>query len=269
MDLGGKHALTRPLTRLTKAGAPYARPPEVEAQLNQLLGEPITEQLARAQCTDKGSPRFLKDECLVYLAREGWIEDDLALYSEVSQQLIRRSTRTIQRTLQLLGVAADDLQDVFGDVITQMLTEVLDDDGAGDFYQAKFRRALRYLILKVHARYERRHERLLTENRLCAPRDEDSDDDEDSLIEDMVRQPGDVAHDAMQLLEIREALAAIQDPRHRQAFVLHHYDDWPIETQDPLRPSVSGYFAVSSRTVRSWIRAAEGDLAEWRAGNRS
>lgn len=267
MALGGKHALAKPLTRSTKAGTPYVRPPEVESQLNELLGESAAEQLARAKCTDKGASQFLKDECLVYVVREAWLADDSALYSELSQQLIRRCIRAIQRTLRLLGVAADDLQDVYGDVITEMMTAILDDEGAGDFYQAKFRRALRFLTLKVHARYERQHERLMTENRLYAPRSEE--DEEDGSLEEWVRQPGDVAEDAVQLLEIRQALAAIRDPRHQQAFVLHHYDDWPIETQDPLAPSVSGHFEVTPRTVNNWLRAAERDLAEWRAANRA
>ena len=269
MALGGKHALAKPLTRSTKAGKPYVRPQEVEVQLNQLLGESPAEQLARAKCTDKGSSRFVKDECLVYLVREAWFADDVAVYSELSQQLIRRCTRTIQRCLRLLGVAAEDLEDVFGDVITQMMTEILDDGGGGDFYQARFRRGLRFLTLKVHARYERQHERLLTENRLSAPRDEEGDGEQDGSLEDRMRQPGDVAEDAIHLLEIREALAAIRDPRHRKAFVLHYYDDWPIETQDPRMASVSVHFQVTPRTVNNWLRAAERDLAEWRAAKRA
>lgn len=269
MDLGGKRTLARPLTRSTAAGKLYVRPPEVEAQLNELLGEPTVDQLARAACTEKGSPRFLKDECLVYLVRDAWLADDLALYSELSHQLIKRCTGAIQRTLRLLGVAADDLQDVYGDVITAMMSAILDDEGAEEFYQARFRRALRYVTLNVHARYERQHERLMTENRLNGPRGEEDKEDADGSLEERVRQPGDVAEDAVQLLEIREALAMIRDPRHRQAFVLHHYDDWPIETQEPLAPSVSGHFKVTPRTVNNWLRAAERDLAEWRAANRA
>lgn len=269
MALSGKHALAKPLTHSNKAGAPYVRPPDVEAQLNELLSESPAEQLARAKCTDKGSPRFLKDECMVYLIREAWLADDSVLCSELSQQLIRRCTRPIRRTLQLLGVAPDDLQDVFGDVIAKMMTAILDDEGKGDFYQVRFRQALRFRMIEVHARYERQHERLLTENRLCASRDGEDDDDEDGSFEDRVRQPGDVAEDAVQLLEIREAVASIRDPRHRRAFVLHHRDDWPIETQDPLNPSVSGHFKVTPRTVSNWLRTAERDLAEWRAANRA
>lgn len=265
MALGGKHALARPLTRSTKAGTPYVRPQEVEAQLNQLLGETAAEQLARAKCTDKGSPRFIKDECLVYLVREAALADDLALYSEVSQRLISRCTSQIQRSLRSLGVAGDDLPDVHGDVITSMMDAILDDEGAGDFYQVKFRRALRFLTLNVHARYERQHERLLTENHLHPPVGDEDEDEEGDSLEERARQPGDVADDAVQLLEIREALAAIRDPRHRQAFVLYHYDDWPIETQEPHAPSIIGHFNVTPRTVNNWLRAAQRDLAEWRA----
>ncbi len=268
MALGRKRALIKPLTRSTKAGSPYARPPEVESQTNELLSEPAAEQLARAKCTENGSPRFLKDECLVYLIAEAWLADDLELYSELSQQLIRRYTPRIQRTMRLLGVPRDDLHDVYGDVITAMMTAILDDKGAGDFYQAKFRRALRFLAINIHARYERQHERLMTENRLHTSRGEDGEEEEGGSLEERVRQPGDVAHDAFQILEIREALAAIRDPRHWQAFVLHHYDDWPIETQDPHAPSVSGHFEVTPRTVNNWLRGAERDLAEWRAANR-
>lgn len=267
--MGGKHAVARPLTRSTKAGSPYVRPPEVEAQLNVLLGEPTAEQLARAKCTDKGSPRFLKDECLVYLIREAWLAEDLALYSDLSHQLIERCTPRIRRSLRLLGVAHGDMHDVHGDVITGMITAILDDEGAGDFYQARFRRALRFLTLKVHARYERQHERLLSENRLNASRDSEDEDQEAGSLEERVHQPGNVADDAVQRLEIREALAAIRDPRHRQAFVLHHYDDWVIETQDPLMPSISGHFKVTPRTVNNWLRAAERDLADWRTANRA
>jgi DNA-directed RNA polymerase specialized sigma24 family protein len=269
MALGGKRVLAKPLTRSTKAGTPYVRPSDVESQLNALLNEPAAEQLARVKCTEKGSPRFLKDECLVYLIREAWLADDSALYSELSQQLIRRCTPSIQRTLRLLGVAGDDLHDVYGDVITAMITAILGDEGAGEFYQAKFRRAMRFLAINIHARYEREHERLVTENRLPTTRGEEDEDEEDGSLEERVRQPGDVADDAVQLLEIREALAAIRDPRHRQAFVLHHCDDWPIETQDPRAPSVSGHFKVTPRTVNNWLRAVERDLAEWRAAKRA
>ena len=49
MALGGKKALAKPLTRSTKTGTPYVRPPEVEAQLEDLLQTSADEQLARAK----------------------------------------------------------------------------------------------------------------------------------------------------------------------------------------------------------------------------
>ena len=69
MALGGKSVLTKPLTKSTKAGQPYTRPPAVETQLVELLRAGADEQLVRAKSTDKHSSDYLLDECLVYLVQ--------------------------------------------------------------------------------------------------------------------------------------------------------------------------------------------------------
>lgn len=266
MALGGKRGLARPLTRSTKAGRPYARPPEVESQLEELLGASADEQLGRATTADKGSPQFVRDECLVYLIREAWLANDSARYSTLTAQLLRRCTRSIQRNLRALGVAADDEKDLYGDVVTAMMTAILDEDGAGEFYEVRFRLALRRLTIKVHGKYATRQERAQREDSLNAPSGGDDEGEEEGVaLEEHVGGTENVADDVGQRLVIREALAAIRDPRHRQAFVLHFYDDWPIETKDPLDPSISRRFGVTPRTVSNWLRTAEHDLAAWRA----
>ena len=266
MALGGKHALAKPLTRSTKDGRPYARPPEVESQLEELLRASAEEQLARARIADKALPKYVKDECLVYLIRESWLADDSARYSDLTAQLLGRCTRSIQRNLRALGVAADDKRDLYGDVIAAMIGAILDEDGAGEFYQVRFRRALRFLILKVYEKYARRQERAQCEDSLNAPSGGDDEGQENGVaLEERVGWSEDVADDVGQYLVLREAIAAIRDPRHREAFVLHYYDDWPIETKDPLDPSISRHFGVTPRTVSNWLRAAERDLAAWRS----
>jgi DNA-directed RNA polymerase specialized sigma24 family protein len=266
MALGGKGALAKPLTRSTKAGKPYARPPEVEAQLSELLRRSADEQLARAKVMDRSAPQYVKDECLVYQIRDAWLADDAERYSTLMAQLLRRCTRSIQRNLRALGVATGDVKDVYVSVIESMMAAILADDGSGDFYQVRFRRGLRFQILRVHARYARRQQRAQLEDSLNAPsgRGEEGEEYGDAL-EERVGGPEDVAGDAERRLVIREAVAAIRDSRHRKAFVLHYYDDWPIEAKDPLEPSISRHFDVSPRTVNNWLRAAERDLAEWRA----
>ena len=266
MSLGGKRVLIKPLTRSTKAGRPYARPPEIESELEALMGASVDEQVGRASVVDKASPKFVRDECLVYLVREAGLSADSARYSELTAHLLRRCIRSIWRNLRALGVAADDLEDLYGDVVTAMMSAVLDARGAGEFYQIRFRRALRLQILKVHEGYTLRQERAQKQDSIHAPLTGGEDgEDEGTALEDLIGGPADLADDVERRLVIREALAAIRDQRHRRAFVLHHYDDWPIETKDPLDPSISRHFDVTPRTVNNWLRSAERDLAEWRA----
>lgn len=266
MALGGERGLARPLTRSTRAGEPYVRPPEVESQLELLLGASANEQLTRAAETNKESPRYVRDECLVYLIRDAWVAGDSARYSTLTEQLLRRSARGIQHNLRTLGVAPGDEKDVYGEVISGMMSAILDDGGAGDFYQARFRRALRFLVLSVYDKYARRQKRARREDDLDTPLGGDDMKAEDGVtLEERLPEDAEVAARIEQRLLIREALAAIRDPRHREAFVLHYYDDWPIETKDPLDPSVSRHLGVTPRTVNNWLREAERDMTAWRS----
>lgn len=268
MARGGKRAPAKPLTRSTEAGRPYARPPEVESQLEELLNASVDEQLKRAMTVDRESPQFIRDECLVYLIHEAWLADDSARYSALTVQLLRRCTRSIKRSLRALGVDIGDANDVYGKIVTAMVSAILDEDDKGDFYQVRFRRALRFLILKVYDQYAKRQQRAQWEDSLNAPSNGDNEAEEDgNVLEELVPRPGNIVDEVERLLVIREALEAIRDPRHRQVFVLYHYDDWPIETKDPLNPSISRHFGVTPRTVNNWLRAADRDLAQWRAAN--
>ena len=206
----------------------------------------------------------MRDECLVYLIREASLANDSGRYSTLIVQLLRRCVRRIERNLWALGVATDDKKDVYSDVVTAMITAILDEGGAGEFFQVRFGRALRYLTLNVHAKYARRQERAQMEDSLNAPLAGDEEEGDGVAFEERVGGREDVAADVEQRLIIREALASIRDARHREAFVLHYCDDWPIETNDPFDPSISRHFGVTPRTVNNWLRAAERDVAAWR-----
>ncbi len=61
----------------------------------------------------------------------------------------------------------------------------------------------------------------------------------------------------------REALALLDEPM-RTAFVLRHYEGWPIEDRDETVPTISRYFNKTPRTIRNWMTTAEQALAAWR-----
>jgi hypothetical protein len=273
MALGGKGALAKPLRKSTKAGEPYTRQPEVESQLNEVLRTSAAEQLGRARTIDKDSPQYLLDECLVYLVLEAALADDSQQYHALAAMLLKRVTRSIERKLQALGVADDDVEDVHQEVVSAMMTSILAGQ-AGEYYQVRFRSALYRQLLKSYDRYMVHRRRTRREQSLDAPmhNGESANGEDVATFGELLESAEDVAAeveerllDAQRGLLVPEALEAISNPNHRKAFVLHHYYEWQVESNDPSVPTLSQLFDRTPRMVRNWLRTAEGQLVEWRA----
>lgn len=272
MALGGNEAVPKPLTKLTKAGKAYSRPPDVESQLSELLRESEREQLTRARLTDSRARQFVLDECLVYLVREAGLGDDPERYNRWVGVLLNRITGSIARKLRELGVAREDVDDIHQEVVLTMMKSIL--GGAkGEYYQVHFRSALNRQLLKSYDKYARARRRTTRERSLDEMvRSDDGDDGGGAYTfgetlasaEDMAAE---VEH---RLLETerrqlaRDALQAITNPDHRKAFVLYHLEEWQIESTDPEAPTLSKLFDRTPRMIRNWIRTAERQLAEWR-----
>lgn len=269
MALSGTPMLAIPLTRTKKSGEPYRRPPDVEAQLETLLRASVAEQLTSAVATDSRAPEYLKDECLVYLIREAALAEDAERYSTLMTSLLKRCTRGIERKLRALGVADDDVADVYGEIILAMMSAILAADGSGEFYQVRFRRALRFQLLKTYDWYALRQRRAKREQPLDSLEGATDEGDEAAgTLAEVLESTDTVAEDAERRMFTSQALDAIRDPRHREAFVLHHFYDWPIEAIDPREPSISQRFDRTPRMVRNWLRTADRELAAWRAAKR-
>lgn len=264
MEPGAERVRAEPLTRVTRAGVRYRRPAAVEAQLAEVLALRMPALIARAQITDRASPAYLKDECLVYLVRAAGLGDDADRFNTLTSLLLRRCTPAIRQALAGLGVAPDDLADVTGELIEAMLTAILAPDGRGDFYQVRFRKALKYQLLNVYERYARRRRRADRQDSLSTPVGGGTDGDDLALLEEFIGSREELAEDVERRMLIREALSAIVNPRHREAFVLHYLEDWQIEALDPSTPCISRHFGVTPKTVYNWLQAAHADLAAWR-----
>jgi DNA-directed RNA polymerase specialized sigma24 family protein len=60
--------------------------------------------------------------------------------------------------------------------------------------------------------------------------------------------------------KIRLGLAAIKDPRHREAVILHYLKGWPISDKDPMALTLCSHFDVTDRAIRKWIATAFGEM---------
>ena len=63
---------------------------------------------------------------------------------------------------------------------------------------------------------------------------------------------------------IKAGLSSIPDSRHRTAFILCHYEGWPIKSDDPSEVTISTYFDVTPRTIQNWLVVAEKSLIKYR-----
>lgn len=268
MVSGGKRMLASPLTRSTRAGVPYRRPPAVEAQLLDVLATSEAESARRAGIADRSSPEALRDECLVHLARLAVRDGDAERFTLATGTLLRRCVGRMRRRFRSLGVAPDEVGDLCQAVVQQLMAAIVAEDGGADGYEVCFGRVLKCRVLNVFDAYERRQQRVDACDRLSDPLGDDETDD-GTTREETLGGGEDVALSAERRMVIAEALGAIVDERHREAFVLRHLEDWPIGPRDATRPTISGRFDVEPRTITNWLKAAERDLAEWRAARGS
>ena len=62
--------MARPLNKTKPDGAPYTRPPEIEAAIDAALGQDLEIVCDRARLRDRQAGTYLPSECLVHLIRE-------------------------------------------------------------------------------------------------------------------------------------------------------------------------------------------------------
>lgn len=252
----------RQLTRCNRDGVPYRREAAVERQIEQgLLCTPAA-MIERANVRDATAPAYLQEECLVYLLREFAGRGELPVVEALSEALLARCACYINGKLLALGPQARD--DAFDEVVARLFDLMLDrESDRGDFLQVRFWVVLEKLVITAFGRQVKELSRAARQVPLSALPGASGDDDVHvSARMDAVAAP---SLPAEQALLYREALATLEEP-YRTAFVLRHYEGWPIEDSDPRVPTISRYFDKTPRTIRNWMAAAEQTLAVWRGG---
>ena len=255
----------RPLTRPNAEGVVYQRLPAVEQQIGAALALDPADLLVRARMADYRVSGFLQEECLVYLIRECHRQCQETLVNELSAILLRRSAKFVNGRLQAL--TPDQVDEAFSGVMTELFTKVLAvDDDRGDYLQVRYWKALGRLTTTAFTNQIREHERA-QQTATMSPADdkgvEVSGDDRgvfSALGATVVKVFSPERH---ALLE--DGLGVLPEPQ-RTAFILHHYDRWPIESKDAAVPTISKYFDKTPRTIHNWLKQAEQALQAWREG---
>lgn len=150
--------MLEPLTRRNRRGHVYAREPDVALQIATAL--PLSQGALRTRTaiSDRRSPDYMKEECLIYLVRHYHRTGDEQKVSDLCTALVRRVTRIIRKHLRSLGPEA--LDEGYSEVLTRLFRKILDlSTDKADFFQVRFWVAMKRLCIQVFDDQLAEHER--------------------------------------------------------------------------------------------------------------
>lgn len=252
---------TTPLTHSQRDGSPMIRPIEIERQIAAVIALNPSEISLLVANYDKDSPDYVKEETLVYLIREFHRFGEEDLVNRLVEVLEKRCKDRITSQLRLVS------EDAYRDVVFELLERILDvDSDRGDFLQVRFWKGLKFIIIDISRKYIKEvklAQQLMSLSELTGEDTDDEIDDSSKTILTPLDREIEPRRIEKTVVGI-DGLEAINNPKHRWAYVLHYKYDWNIESQDPDIPTLSKKFGKDPRTIHNWLTKAETDIQLWR-----
>lgn len=210
------------------------RPPEVEAQLSQLMAG-----------RDADGPQL--PETMVHLARQALAQRHQPNAHRHIDARVRQVLEHAEGQLgrQLRGFEASERAEIVEEALGRLAILLLQTDDAADFFEVRFDLALKRLRIDV-ARHVRRRRAPLVE--LPEPTE---------LASEPIAEVRQSTLSPEERAMLTDALGRL-DERARRAMVLHHLLGVPIASAHG--PSVAQQLDVSERTVRNILARARDQL---------
>ena len=259
--------MARPLTKTDLEGELYARPPAVEAQIDEAVCLSRTGLQTRLSITDRNAPGYLRSECLVHLVRQGRRAEDQQLMSAVLPVLLGRCEANL-----LIKVPDGRMPDAASlrQRILDDLTDLFVTDGKGDFpdeldfYECKFNKAFRALRIDAVRRDGTRRRRSIavielppSEATIEPDAYEDASTRISGLFAALTTQESDVSR-----RELMDAIEALPDEE-RDAVILR-VQGYKVESQDPEEETVATRCNCTGRTIRNRLARAAAKLSHFK-----
>jgi DNA-directed RNA polymerase specialized sigma24 family protein len=249
--------MPRALNKMTKGGIGYKRPPEIDASIDEALGQKPEEQLRRANIRDPADSAYMSSECLVHLVREARLSGDKRAVDRLLIPLLSRCERRLKRTIPHSRPDAQGLRDEVLQTFCELLARVgtNQDATALDLFECKFNKGLATL----------RYRRLRKENnRGKLFRDIGREIDEDGQPVDPNDTLGRLSRAAQtpagqeDFVHLAEMLEAIKElpPAQRKAVELCCLQGYAPGSEDPNEITAATICGVSGTAIRKNLRKA-------------
>jgi hypothetical protein len=248
----------KPLTHINEqTGRPYERRHEVERKIEEALSLDQVDLLERIEIHERSDPRFLEEECLVYLLREYSREETRrGIVNAIFEQLRSRTEKFLRFELRKLNI--DDIEDAWQDVMDVIHTKITGSDDLGDFAQVNFRSFLAAKVSDVRRKHLRRQN---SDSRNVTPSWVHGSEPAGELEgEEKYLEPTNDTYLGEDVMN-HELLSALS-PDDRKLVELRLLG-LPIEHTDPSVPTISRYFGVTPRTINNRLHALQRFASEW------
>ena len=254
--------MVRALTRRGGAGQPYARPTNVEAEIEGALGEDRLGVRRRLLATDEASPGYLRSESLVYLVREGGRIRDEDLQNTALRVLLSRCAKILDSQIDDSVPHASDLRE-------EVLSEfgvLLASDGIGkcpdelDYFEIRFNAAFKAFRVDVLRREKRRLDPIAELPSQIEERqpDEQVVDSHPPLLE-VFQLPAN-QEDRVFRKEVWKTITQLP-PEQRKALMLCSVLGYKVESTDPTETTAATLCCCTGRTIRNRLARAQAELA--------
>jgi len=251
--------MARTLTKRTREGALYTRPPDVEAQIDRVLAADLTSLRGVVAITDRKSPDYLRSETLVHLLRDAIRTGDGNRLNAMLPALLRRCEAILQVKVSQQLPNAEQLRE---DILSEF-AELVASDGAGerpdemDFYECRFN--LAFYAFRISAMHREQRDYELTFSTSDEPDDDESDADLQTggKLSNLFRVPDqedDVFRD-----QLRTAIERLPK-KERDAVVYVHGMGYDEESVDTNKTTAATLCNCTGRTIRNRLTSASKKL---------
>lgn len=252
-----------PLTKTTKRGIVYTRPPEVEAQIDEAALLSPAELKLRLDVTKPEKAGFLRHETLVHFLRRGIATGSMATFNAILPVLLKRCEKTLEgKIFKSLPAVAELREEILG-----AFAELFASDGAGDvpneldFYECRFNRAFRMFWID-HATREVEQSGRFT----VVETEEELDEalaDEECLKEISDSLHHDTPEARLRMQQLLEAIDTLPE-KERDAVVLVYIMGFKEESNDPDEETAATKCKCTGRTIRNRLASAAAKLARFK-----
>lgn len=232
-----------PLTRKNLSGELYRRSNAVEDQIKVALNLETEALIDRANISDHKEKGFLQEECLVALIRAALKCCDDKLAKSLFEILMKRCIGYIYQHVKIGDRNKRD--DAFSDVTSKLVEQIVDiKSDKADFLQIRFWYGLRKLTITAFNKHKKTPYQNEKENPIANAIEKDDDNVDKGPLERLVAEET--------ITEATKSLYQLSEIHH-DVFILRYKYDWPIESKDPNKPTLSKQFGVTPKTIRNWL----------------